>query len=65
MLRVRELFDRSDLSLEDLGQRMGYPPDTARKSAWQFVRRTNDPRFSMLRKFADAIGVGLRELVGE
>jgi hypothetical protein len=44
---------------------MGYPPETARKSAWQFIRRTNDPRFSMLRKFAEAIGVSLRELVGE
>jgi transcriptional regulator with XRE-family HTH domain len=63
MLRVREVFEQSGLSLEELGNRMGYPAETARKSAWQFVRRTNDPRFSMVRKFAEAVGVSLSELV--
>ena len=60
---VRVLFDRSQLSLEQLGMRMGYSRVTARKSAWQFVRRTKDPRLSMLRRFADAVGVPLSELV--
>jgi hypothetical protein len=35
---------------------MGYPAASARKSAWQFIQRTNDPRLSMLRKFAEAVG---------
>lgn len=54
MLRVRQLFRQSGLTLDSLGQRMGYRGSTARKAAWQFVSRTNDPRLSMLRKFAFA-----------
>jgi len=42
---------------------MGYPAETARKSAWQFIRGTEDPRLSMLRRFADAVGVRLEDLV--
>jgi hypothetical protein len=42
---------------------MGYPPATARKSAWQFLNKTNDPRLSMLRKFAGAVGVKISLLL--
>jgi hypothetical protein len=28
----------------------------ARKSAWQFLNKANDPGLSMLRKFASAVG---------
>ena len=63
MRAVREFFDSSKLSLEQLGLRMGYSKQTARKSAWQFVRRTKDPRLSMLRRFASAVEVPLSELV--
>lgn len=62
MLRVRELFEQSDLTLDDLGQRMGYAGDVARKAAWQFLNKTSDPRLSMLRKFAQAVGVPIAEL---
>ncbi len=65
MLRVRGLFKASGMTFEQLGQKMGYSGDTARKSAWQFVDRTNDPRLSMLRRFAKAIGMTLEELVAE
>jgi hypothetical protein len=41
---------------------MGYPKDSARKSAWQFIHRTNDPRLSMLRKFAHAMDCSLKSL---
>jgi transcriptional regulator with XRE-family HTH domain len=61
MARVRALFEDSGLSLVELGRRMGYAEDTARQSAWQFMQ-TNDPRVSMLRKFAKAMGVPLDEL---
>lgn len=64
MQRARELFERSGLSLEELGRKMGYE-QVARKSAWQFLRMTGDPRLSMLRRFATALGVELRELLGE
>lgn len=63
MTRAKRLLEKSGLPLDDLGQRMGYPPATARKSAWQFLNRTNDPRLSMLRKFATALGVTLRDLL--
>ena len=63
MEAVRARFEKSKLSLDELGQRMGYPPDSARKSAWQFIHRTNDPRLSMLRKFASAMGAKVSTLV--
>ena len=63
MERVRLLFKKSGLSLDELGQRMGYSGEPARKSAWQFLRKTTDPRLSMLEKFAEAINVSLVDLV--
>jgi hypothetical protein len=54
MATVRKRFERSKLSLDELGLKMGYPKDSARKSAWQFIHRTNDRRHSILRKFAAA-----------
>jgi transcriptional regulator with XRE-family HTH domain len=65
MVRVRELFEQSGLTLDDLGHRMGYNGPTARQSAWQFLSKTVDPRLSMLAKFADAIGVPVAELFVE
>ncbi len=62
---VRAQFEASGLSLHDLGLKMGYPPDTARKSAWQFIRQTADPRLSMLRRFARAMGIELQEPLGK
>jgi len=51
------------MSLDELGEKMGYPKEHARKSAWQFIKKTHDPRLSMLRKFAGAVGVKLSTLV--
>ncbi len=65
MVRCHEAFDRSGLSLDEVGRRMGYPPATARKSVWQFLNRTADPRLSMLRKFAAAVGVKVQDLIAE
>jgi transcriptional regulator with XRE-family HTH domain len=62
MPRIRLLFARSGLSLDELGHRMGYSGAAARKSAWQFLNRTNDPRLSMLRKFSEAINLSLRDI---
>jgi transcriptional regulator with XRE-family HTH domain len=63
MERARLLFKRSGLSLREVGQRMGYAEGTARKSAWQFLTKTTDPRLSMLEKFAEALNVSLLDLV--
>jgi transcriptional regulator with XRE-family HTH domain len=61
MARARALFKESGLSLVELGRRMGYPEETARQSAWQFMK-TNDPRMSMLRRFAAAMDISLDQL---
>jgi transcriptional regulator with XRE-family HTH domain len=65
MARARVAFEKSGLSLEELGRRMGKGDVTARKSAWQFLNRTNDPHLSMLRRFAAAVGVPLRDLFAD
>jgi hypothetical protein len=44
---------------------MGYSGDVARKSAWQFLNKTADPRLSMLRKFADAMDITVTSLFKE
>jgi len=63
MERARLIFDKSGLSLDALGQRMGYSGDVARKSAWQFLHKTTDPRLSMLKRFAEAMNVSVADLV--
>ncbi len=63
MTKARQLFEKSGRSLQEIGDAMGYPAETARKSAWQFLNQTNDPRLGMLRKFAEAMGVTVRDLV--
>lgn len=62
---VRARFEKSQMTLDELGLKMGYPAATARKSAWQFIQKTNDPRLSMLRKFAAAVGVKVSALLKE
>ena len=62
-MRHRARFEKNGLALHDLGLKIGYPEGTARKSAWQFVRQTTDPRVSMLRRFAKAVGVNLKDLL--
>jgi hypothetical protein len=44
---------------------MGYNPATARKSAWQFLRKTADPRLSMLKKIADALELDIKDLLDD
>jgi len=63
MIRARATFRRSSMTLDELGQRMGYQGETARKGAWQFLNQTNDPRLSMLRIFAKAMRVSVRKLL--
>jgi transcriptional regulator with XRE-family HTH domain len=62
MKKVRALFKQSGLSLNQLGLKIGYDPENARQAAFQFMK-TADPRISMLRKVAEALGVELKALV--
>jgi transcriptional regulator with XRE-family HTH domain len=62
MKKVRILFKESEMTLHDLGVKMGYAPENARQAAHQFMK-SNDPRISMLRRVAGALGMELKELV--
>jgi len=64
MGKVRAKFKKSGLSLNALGLAMGYEAATARQAAFQFMK-TDDPRLSMLRRFAKAMGIPIEELVSE
>lgn len=50
------------MTLDELGQKMGYSGDKARKSAWQFLNKAHDHRVSMLRRFSEAVGVDVADL---
>ena len=56
------LFEKSGMTLEELGLKMGYPAGTARRAAWQLFNKVDDPRISTLEKLADALGVSPKEL---
>ncbi|MEX1232085.1 MAG: helix-turn-helix transcriptional regulator [Planctomycetaceae bacterium] len=62
MGRVRDRFEKSGMTQQELGERMGYPPRSARQAVSQFLR-SGDPQISMLRRFADAVGVSLKKLI--
>lgn len=66
MRRIRDWLDKQEpkLSLQELGERMGFPVASARKSAWQFMQ-CRVPRLDTLRRFAVASGIPIEELVAE
>ena len=55
MAQVRAAFAEAGMSLEELGQKMGYKGNQ-RQSAWQFLNKTADPRLAMLLRFSNAVG---------
>ena len=65
MRRVVQLFEKSGKTLDELGTGMGADPGTARQTAWQFITKTGDPRISMLRRFARAMGMSLEDLLND
>ena len=67
MANVRAIWAEkraTKMTQEDLGIAMGYDEKSARKSVSQFLK-SHDPRISMLRRFAKAMGVPLSEIVNE
>jgi transcriptional regulator with XRE-family HTH domain len=64
MATVKSLFEKSGLTLNDLGLKMGYPAETARQAVFQFLK-SDDPRISSLRRFAKAMAVPLSDLLDE
>jgi len=63
MVKAKELFVRSGMSLPELAEKMGYDGQTARQSVWQFLNKTKDPRLSMLRKYLKAMGLSPKDLI--
>lgn len=67
MANVRTIWEEKQSegwTQQKLGEAMGYPEKSARKSISQFLQ-SHDPQISMLRRFAKAVGVSIRTLVSE
>jgi transcriptional regulator with XRE-family HTH domain len=62
MQAVRKRFDNSGMTQQELGEKMGYAPQTARQAVSQFLK-SGDPQISMLRRFAKAMGISVRSLL--
>ena len=63
MDNIRSAFERSGLTLTELGEGLGYEGPTAKKRAWSFLYRTSDPRLSTVLAVAQTLGVKLGDLV--
>lgn len=65
MRRCQEAFAASGMTLDEIGQRMGYPAGQAKVGVHNFLNKTVDPRLSMLIRFAKAVDVPIRQLIDE
>lgn len=62
MKAVQERYERSGLTMQQLGEKMGYAPTTARQAVSRFLK-SGDPQISMLRRFAEALGISVATLI--
>lgn len=62
METVRQRAEATGMSLQELGEKMGYAPSTARQAVHQFLK-SGDPQISMLRRFAEAVGIKIETLL--
>ena len=63
MDNMRNAFERSGMTLNQLGEGLGYDAPTAKKRAWFLLYRTSDPRISTVLAVAEALGVKTSSLV--
>jgi hypothetical protein len=63
MDNIRSAFERSEMTLTELGEGLGYDGPTARKRAWFLLYRTSDPRISTVLAVAQALGIKIGDLV--
>ena len=63
MNNIRNAFERSGMTLNELGEGLGYDGPTAKKRAWLLLNRTSDPRISTVLAVAQALRVNVRDLV--
>ena len=62
MGNIRRVFERSGMTLNELGEGLGYDGPTARKRAWFLLYRTSDPRISTVCAVAHTLGVKIGDL---
>jgi transcriptional regulator with XRE-family HTH domain len=62
MRKVLRAFEASEMSMQQVGEKMGYSPASARQAVSQFLK-SGDPQVSMLRRFAKAVGVKVESLL--
>ena len=63
MDNIRNAFERSGMTLNELGEGLGYDGPTAKKRAWYLLYRTSDPRISTVIAVADTLRVKINDLV--
>jgi hypothetical protein len=63
MDNIRSAFERSGMTLTELGEGLGYDGPTARKRAWSLLYRTSDPRISTVLAVAHALRIKIGDLV--
>ena len=63
MDNIRTAFERSEITLNELGEGLGYDGPTARKRAWFLLYRTPDPRISTVLAVAETLGVKIEDLI--
>ena len=63
MDNIRNAFERSGLTLNELGEGLGYDGPTAKKRAWYLLYRTSDPRISTVLAVAKTPSVKIGDLV--
>ena len=63
MDNIRNLFEQSGMTLNSLGEGLGYNGPTAKKRAWFLLYRTSNPRISTVLAVAQSLGVKISDLV--
>jgi len=63
MDNIRSAFERSGMTLNELGEGLGYDGPNAKKRAWFLLYRTSDPRISTVLAVALTLGVKIDDLV--
>ena len=62
MNNIRNAFQRSGMTLHELGEGLGYRAPTAAKRAWFLLHRTSDPRISTVVAVAETLRVEIGDL---
>lgn len=60
--KAKRLAKKKGMTYQEVGERMGYPPKSARQSVSQFLNSTS-PTVEMLIRYAKAMGVNARDLL--